>query len=157
MSLQVSTKMDFHGNAPKIAPTIPSVSDNVANYMDKIFRRHGQEYLVGSGNGNHNRTPVSRIGKPKITIGNRHVELRSLICSLVSKNSNGFDKELLRKFSYEINDTECETPLPETEINELFESCYTFIEKNRKIQEGQDTQSDTSNGTAVQQQQDPPP
>ena len=109
------------------------VNDNIANYIDKIFRRHGQEYLSnGNGNtNNQNRPPVSRIGKPKITTGNRHVELRSLICSLISKNGNGFDKEILRKFCYEINETESEIPLPEKEINELYDSCWTFIENNR--------------------------
>ena len=125
-------KNGFPWERPENCTTIPSVSDNIANYIDKIFRRHGQEYLTNNiGKTQTNKEPVSRIGKPKITIGNRHVELRSLICSLISKNSNGFDKELLRKFSYEINQTECETPLPEKEISELYDSCWTFIENNR--------------------------
>ena len=134
--LLVSSRYNYKGDSleyPENCTTMCSVNDNIANYIDKIFRRHGQEYLSnGNGNtNNQNRPPVSRIGKPKITIGNRHVELRSLICSLISKNNNGLDKELLRKFSYEINQTECETPLPEKEISELYDSCWTFIENNR--------------------------
>lgn len=142
-------KNGFPYERPEDCTTIPSVSGDIADYIDKIFKKHGQEYLTNNNNGN-GKGPISRIGKPKITIGNRHVELRSLICSLISKNSNGFDKELLRKFSYEINETECETPLREKEIDELYDSCWTFIENSRIIPKQQGTNiSDHKNKISV--------
>jgi len=120
----------FPWERPENCTPIPSVSDNIDNFLDNIFKKHGQAYLTNNGNSNNqNKPPVSRISKPKITIGNRHVELNRLICSVISKNNNGLDKESLRKFAHVLNETECETPLPEKEINELYDDCWAFIEK----------------------------
>ena len=105
-------------------------------HLDNICIKHGIKYLEKEKN-KILTEPLKKIIKtlkvePEfqhfINEGQRHITMLSFADSLLIKHRNRKSKEDLKTFFLLVNDTVCLPPLPENEINSIWESAVEFVD-----------------------------
>jgi P4 family phage/plasmid primase-like protien len=132
------------GNAkePLLLSSLQAIE--LMRHIDNICNKYGLKYLEKAKN-KILTEPLEKIIKTlKIHVGERHMTMISFADSLLIHHKNKQSKEKLKTFFLLVNDNVCLPPLPENEINSIWQSAERFVEdlhinnhKNRTLSEKQ--------------------
>ena len=118
-------RRELIGDSMKALEECVTFSDFMYHVNDKV-KQYGIEYLNGNGKTSYN--PVLR-NKQKIPKGQRHNRLLSYANSLIARLYNTTNRETIYKYFETYNNAECEEPLPESELEQIFKDAWNNIEK----------------------------
>lgn len=104
----------------------PKIHNQIEEHINTICENYGIEYLNGNANANRNYNPVLR-NKQKIPKGERHSSLVRYANSLIARLHKTTNRETIQRYFETYNNQECEEPLPESELKQIFNDSWDNI------------------------------
>jgi MoxR-like ATPase len=142
-------KYEFIGDYKKFTDDLIFHDKNfIEEHIDKICRKYNIEYLNGDAKAIQNYNPVLRNKQP-LPKGERHNKLVSYANSLIARLYKTTNRQTILRFFETYNNEECEEPLPESELKQIFNDAWNNIGKSNTSNRREQKQENTNNVLSV--------
>lgn len=115
----------------------PDVNDGIVNFLEQVFRKHGQEYLTGN---NSSRSTVVdndafMFNEPFIYEGERWTKLSKKVPLLLAQHIGKMPLDDIKQIVLNYNQKYCKPPFPINELEIIWINAVKLIGKKAKDRE----------------------